>query len=88
VPHTALYSYTDSNFQQSLAGLHEARRLIKERYGSRPPFASDVAEDEKTLKQSASTLVSAAVSSEWDGTYIAKLQRLNEAESNISFRNI
>ncbi|KAE9380548.1 short-chain dehydrogenase [Stipitochalara longipes BDJ] len=67
LPHTALYSYTDPKFQESVTGLHEARRIIQEKYGGRPSFAGDVAEDEKTLEQSASTLVSAALSPEWDG---------------------
>jgi hypothetical protein len=66
VPHTPLYVHTDKN--EGLAAMSEAVRLIQEKYLNEAPPSGDTAEDEKTLEQAASTLVSAAVSSEWDGT--------------------
>jgi hypothetical protein len=66
VPHTTLCIHTDKN--EGLTAVSEAVRLIQEKYVNEAPPSGKIAGDEKTLEQAASTLVSAAISLDWDDT--------------------
>jgi hypothetical protein len=66
VPHTTLCIHTDKN--EGLAAVSEAVKLIQEKYVNKAPPSNKIAKDEKMLEQAASTLVSAAMSLDWDDT--------------------
>lgn len=69
MPQTALYVHTNSG--QEITGLGEAYKLILKKYPTGDIPSGPPQDDDKTLEQASSTLISAAISPEWDGELLS-----------------